>query len=43
MSVAVFALESGEHVAWWALEPEDSPRAVATALEASAATVSARK
>jgi hypothetical protein len=43
MSVAVFELESGEHVAWWALEPNDSPKAVAAALEASAATVTARK
>ena len=43
MSVAVFELESGEHVAWWSLEPEDSPRAVADALDESAATVTARK
>lgn len=43
MTVAVFELESGEHVAWWALEPDDSPRAVTEALEASAATVTARK
>jgi Protein of unknown function (DUF2510) len=43
MSVAVFELESGEHVAWWALEPDDSPKAVTEALEASAATLTARK
>lgn len=43
MTVIVFELESGDHVAWWALEPEDSPKAVTEALEASAATVTARK
>ena len=43
MTVAVFELESGEHVAWWALEPDDSPQAVTEALEASAATLTARK
>ena len=43
MSVAVFELESGEHVAYWSLEPEKSPRAVAGALDESAATVTARK
>jgi hypothetical protein len=41
--VAVFALESGRHAAWYALRPNDSPKDVTEALGASARTVTARK
>jgi hypothetical protein len=39
----VVRLESGRHVAWYALRANDSPRDVVAAFEASAGTITARK
>jgi hypothetical protein len=40
--VAVFQLKSGQHVVWYALRANDSPKDVVQALEGSADTVTAR-
>jgi len=41
--LALFQLESGQHVAWYALRANDSPKDVVQALEDSADTVEAQK
>ena len=40
--LAVFELESGQHVAWYSLQPNDSPKDVGKARQNSAKTVTAR-
>jgi hypothetical protein len=40
--LALVELKSGQHVAWYALRADDSPKDVANALEDSADTVTAR-
>jgi hypothetical protein len=40
--LAVFELKSGEHMAWYSLTPNDSPKDVAKARQESSSTVTAR-
>jgi hypothetical protein len=43
MRVVIVRLESGRHVAWWGLVPDDSPEEVRMAVAASAESITARK